>query len=147
MVVKEYEYIVEALEGYLCDELTGVICSENYRNRTYEHGYRNIFNEYRKLHEEFETNRENFTNSIQEQRVREEFRDQCRMKREDAKTRFMNDIQACSDVDINIFANDYLTKLEDEEDKTVAKRICLYPYLVSVLRANRKGEKSDGKKI
>lgn len=30
--MKEYEYIVEALEGYLCDELTGMICSENYRN-------------------------------------------------------------------------------------------------------------------
>lgn len=145
--MKEYEYIVEALEGYLCDELTGVICSENYRNRSYEHGYRKIFIEYRNLHKEFCANREKYTDLSHDQDVREEFRQQCEMKSKDIQTRFMKDMQACTDVDIKSFMDDYLKKLEEEEPKTAAKRVCLYPYLVSVLRAHRKGEESDGKKF
>ena len=145
--MKEYEDIVTALEGYLCDELTGVICSENYRNKSYEHGYRNMFVEYRKLHEEFETNREKFTDRSQEQDAKEEFQHQCEMRRKDVRDRFLSDIQACTDVDIKGPLENYLKKLDEEETKTVAKRICLYPYLVSVLRTTRKGEESNGKKI
>lgn len=59
----------------------------------------------------------------------------------------MNDIQACTNADIKSSMDDYLKKLEDEKVKTVAKRICLYPYLVSVLREAKKGEESDGKKF
>lgn len=145
--MKEYEYIVEALEGYLSDELTGVICSENYRNKSYEHGYRKIFVEYRKLHNDFCANREKFADLSQEQAAREEFQHQCEMKCKDIQAKFLNDIQACTNVDIKSSMDKYLEKLEEEETKTVAKRICLYPYLVSVLRATRKGEKSNGKKF
>lgn len=145
--MKEYEYIVEALERYLCDELTGVICSENYRNKSYEHGYRKIFLEYRRLHRDFCANREKFTDLSQEQGAIEEFQRQCEMKSKDIQVRFLQDMQVCTDVDMKSFMDDYLKKLEDEEVKTVAKRICLYPYLVSVLRTAGKGEESDGKKF
>lgn len=67
------------------------------------------------------------------------------MKRKDIRDKFLNDIQACTDVDIKGPMHNYLKRLEEEEAKTVAKRICLYPYLVSVLRTTRKGEESDGK--
>lgn len=145
--MKEYEYIVAALEGYLCDELTGVICSENYRNKSYEHGYRKIFIEYRNLHKEFYANRDKFSDLSQEQDVREELRHQCEIKCKDIQARFLKDIQACTNVDLKISMDNYLKKLEEEDTKTVAKRICLYPYLVSVLRAARKGDGSNGKKF
>lgn len=145
--MKEYEYIIEALEGYLCDELTGMICSENYRNKSYGHGYRKIFAEYRKLHEDFCANKEKYTDLSQEQSVREEFQHQCELKCKNIQIRFLNDIQACTNADIKRSMDDYLKKLEEEEVKTTAKRICLYPYLVSVLRASRKGEKFDGEEI
>lgn len=145
--MKEYEYIVAALEEYLCDELTGVICSENYRNKSYEHGYRQIFAEYRKLHEDYCANREKFADLTQEQSVRAEFQHQCELKREEMRIEFFKDVQACTDVDIKKFMDSYLSTLEQEEAKTVAKRICLYPYLVSVLRASRKGVKFNGEKL
>lgn len=138
--MKEYEYIVEALEGYLCDDLTGMICSENYRNKSYEYGYRDLFSEYRKLHEDFCANRERFADLSQEQSAREELQHQCEIKRKEILDEFLKDLKVCTSADIKGSMDDYLQKLEAEEDKTVAKRICLYPYLVSVLRARRKGE-------
>lgn len=145
--MKEYEYIVGALEGYLCDELTGVICSENYRSRSYEHGYRNIFTEYRELHKNFEINKAKFTDLNLEQSVREEFQNQCQIKCKDARDRFLKDIQACSDVDIKSSMDRYLKKLGEEEVQTVSKRICLYPYLVSLLREKEKGGEINGKRF
>jgi len=145
IVVKEYEYVVEALEGYLCDELTGVICSENYRNKSYGHGYRHIFVEYRKLHEDFCAHEEIFADLTQEKNVKEEFQHQCEKKREDVRVRFFKDIQACTKVDIEGFMDNYLKKLAEEDVKTTAKRICLYPYLVAVLRA--KGGKVNGEEF
>nr|WP_304429695.1 hypothetical protein [uncultured Acetatifactor sp.] len=141
--MKEYEYIIEALEGYLCDELTGVICSENYRNKSYGHGYRQIFNEYRRLHETYKSEEEIFSNRERENAAREEFRCQCNEKREDVRIRFLKDIQSCTSIDIKSIMDDYLKRQEGEEAKTIAKRICLYPYMVSVLRKNRSGGKSN----
>ncbi len=145
--MKEYEYIVEALEGYLCDELTGVICSENYRNKSYEHGYRQIFIEYRNLHKDFCANREKFTDVSKEQAVRKEFRQQCEMKSKDIQAKFLKDLQVCTDIDIKSYMDAYLKRLEGEETRTAAKRICLYPYLVSVLRATRRGGGRYGEKF
>lgn len=145
--MKEYEYVIQALEEYLCDELTGVICTENYRNRSYEHGYRKLFVEYRKLHEDFEKNKERYIDTEQEQGAREEFKRQCRLKREDVFERFIKDIRSCSEVDVNGYVEKYLEDLEKEEVQTVAKRICVYPYLVSVMRENKEGGMNNDKKF
>lgn len=61
------------------------------------------------------------------------------------RTKILADIQPCAEIDMNSMAQQYLEALEKEEVQTVAKRICLYPYLVSVFRKNRKKEgRSDG---
>ena len=146
--MKEYEYIVEAIDGYLCDELTSVIASENYRNRTYKHGYRKIFMQYCELHEEFQAERERFMDPVQEREAKQDFQRQCQEKREDIQIRFLKDIQACTSIDMKHYMIDYLKKLKDEEVETVAKRICVYPYLVSILRKSQsEGEKSNDSKV
>lgn len=139
--MKEYEYIMEALEGYLCDELTCIICSENYRNISYEQGYRDLYLKYRKLHKDFEDNRTKFMDPSQEKSNKEEFYHQCQKERETIRNRFQKDMRTCVDFDIDVFANQYLSRLEEEEKRTTAKRICLYPYLVSVLREKGRVEK------
>lgn len=145
--MKEYEYIVEALEGYLCDQLAGVICSENYTDRSYNYGYLNIFKEYCGLHQRFCDNQEKYVDPVHGQKVREELQHEYMQRRQDIRNRFMKDVQDCVDIKIDSYEDDYLKKLDEEEIKTVAKRICLYPYLVSVMRENRKGEDYHGKKV
>lgn len=145
--MKEYEYIAGALEGYLCDQLTSIICSENYRNRSYEHGYRELFAEYGRLHKAFESDKEKFCDVNVEQSAVKDFQNRCREKREDIQNRFLKDIQSCTDIDVKSYADAYLKKLDEEEFKTTAKRICFYPYMVSVLRENNRGGCSDDKKF
>lgn len=139
--MKEYEYIMEALEGYLCDELTCIICSENYRNRSYEQGYRDLYFKYRNLHKDFENNRTNFMDPSREKSIKEAFYHQCQEERESVRNRFQKDMQVCVDFDIDVYAKQYLNQLEEEEKRTTAKRICLYPYLVSVMREKGRVEK------
>ena len=91
-----------------------MICSENYRNKSYEHGYREIFAGYCKLYEDFCANKEKFTDLSQEQSVREEFQHQCEVKCKNIQIRFLNDIQACTNADMKRSMDDYLKKLEED---------------------------------
>lgn len=143
--MKEYEYVVKVVEGYLCDELTGLICSENYRNKSYDFGYRTLFAQYRKLCKDFNKNYERFTDPAQEAAVDEEIKRLCQEKQQQVRSQILVDMQPCTDVDMGIEMQRYLQALEEEEVQSVAKRICLYPYLVSVFREHRKKEgRSDG---
>ena len=146
--MKEYEYIVQAVEGYLCDELTALICSENYRNKSYDSGYRKIFERYQSLHRNFEENCEQFTNPVREAESAEEFKQRCLTFQQQVRRQFLEDILLCTPADIKGATEEYLKELRAEEFQTVAKRICLYPYLVSVLREHKKKEVGcHGKKI
>lgn len=138
--MKEYEYVVEAVEGYLCDELTALICSENYRNRSYDSGYRKLFKRYQQLRINFEKKREQFTNPLQKTAATEEFKRHCQENQQQVRSQFLEDIQPCTQVDMKGAMRDYLEGFEAEEFQTVAKRICLYPYLVSVFREHEKKE-------
>lgn len=138
--MKEYEYIVKAVEGYLCDELTALICSENYRNRSYDIGYRKLFQRYQQLRTNFEEKREQFSDPDQETAVTEEFIRQCQENQQQVRSQFLEDIQLCTKSDMKGAMKDYLEELEAEEFQTVAKRLCLYPYLVSILREDDKKE-------
>lgn len=138
--MKEYEYVVKAVEGYLCDELTALICSENYRNRSYDRGYRKLFKRYQQLRTNFEEKCRQFSDPAQETAVTEEFKRQCQENQQQVRSQFLEDIQLCTKSDIKGAMKDYLEGLEAEEFQTVSKRICLYPYLVSVLREHEKKE-------
>ena len=51
--MKEYEYICAGIEHFLVDELVAVICQENLDGKTYEHGFRKLFDNYKKLRRSF----------------------------------------------------------------------------------------------
>lgn len=138
--MKEYEYIVKVVEGYLCDELTSLICSENYRNRSYDKGYRELFMRYQQLRTDFEKNYELFTSPAREIEAAAQFKCQCQENQQQIRLQFLEDIQLCTQANMKGAMEDYLDGLKAEEFQTVAKRICLYPYLVFVLREHKKKE-------
>lgn len=147
--MKEYEYIVEAIDEYLTDELVGVICTENYTNKSYVHGHRRIFDLYRTIHKEYEKYELESENPQMQKIAREEFNRQCREKRLKMQNAFLIDIQKfCGNVSIKDYQNEYLQKLQKEDVQTVSKRTYLYPYLVTVSRKIMKeASQSNGKKI
>lgn len=149
--MKEYEYIIKAMEGYLCHQLTGVICSENYRDRSYDIGYMTIFKEYWSLHEEYNKNRVRLEAPTLEEGAVREFEAHCQKKQEEIWKRFFTDMQACikdTSFDLTESREYYLCELEKEDAKTLAKRVCLYPYLVSVMRRHHREEReNDGLEV
>lgn len=149
--MKEYEYIIAALEGYLCDQLAGVICSENYRDRSYNAGYMTIFKEYWSLHEKYKNNCAQLEDPTQEKKVQDDLQVYCQKQREEICKCFLNDMQACVDdpnFDLTKSKDSYLEKLRAEDANILAKRVCLYPYLVSVMREHCKREgESDGLEV
>lgn len=150
--MKEYEYIVKNVEGYLCDQLTGVICSENYRLQSYDMGYMLIFKEYWSLHKNYVDNQARFQDPALKDEVDQELEDHCQKQRKEILERFLRDMQACagdSGVDLAKYKDHYLEELGKEDTKTLAKRVCLYPYIVSVMREYHEEErkKSDGLEV
>lgn len=120
--MREYEYVVGALEGYLCEQLASVICMENYENDSHPHGFRHIFDEFIQLREEYETNKI---------KQNDEWREQAASILDS----FVEDIGRTVPKDkINASKDHYLAKLDEEEYKTLGKRIAIYPYLISEAR-------------
>ena len=131
------------LEGYLCDELTGVICSENYRNNTYDLGYKNIYEEFWKLHNMYQSNISEYSDSSKDLKSKEKIRDYCENKRETLKNSFQQDLLSCSSASKDIILGklkEYHERLEREEDISLAKRVCEYPYGVKIHRLTKIGE-------
>lgn len=147
--MREYEYIVEAIDGYLTDELAGIICTENYTNKSYAHGHRRIFDQYRALHQEFVEHEAAMGDSETEKAAREEFKRQFAEKCSKMQDAFLKDIQVfCGSTSIKRYQDDYLQKYQGEKIKTVSKRVFLYPYLVAVSRKEvKEAARSNEKKI
>lgn len=147
--MKEYEYIVEMIDEYLTDELIGVICTENYTNKSYAHGHRRIFDHYRMFCKEFAEQKSKMENPDTEKAVKEEFKRQCEERRLKMQDAFLRDIQVFSgNTSIKNYQDEYLHKFQEEDVKTVEKRAYLYPYLVTVSRNMiREAAQSNGKKV
>lgn len=147
--MKEYEYIVEAIDGYLTDELAGVICAENYTDKSYAHGHRRIFDQYRALHQEFVDYEATMGDSETEKAARKEFKRRFAEKCSKMQNAFLKDIQSfCGSTSIKRYQDDYLLIYQCEKVKTVSKRVFLYPYLVEVSRKEvKEAPRSNEKKI
>ena len=65
--MKEYEYVALGIEELLIDELVGVICQENFSKKTYEHGFRKIFDTYRQMHNDYQAMKDDFENPEKEE--------------------------------------------------------------------------------
>lgn len=126
--MKEYEYIVGALEGYLCEQLASVICMENYENNPHPHGYRRIFDEYIELRNEFQN----------EKFEKNEFpNEEWKQKAKEILDSFVESLgNTVNDVELEDEKNKYLHKLYEEENITLGKKVGIYPYITKKAREN-----------
>lgn len=130
--MKEYEYIFAGIEEYLCDQLVSVICQENYDDKSYEHGYRRIFDEYRNLREEFIQKKERLLDPQLEEHERKELLQRCIKKRQVIQNQFVEGLAGQhKEIDVDGIRKKYLSELEKEDSQSLGKRVYIYPYIIS----------------
>lgn len=133
--MKEYEFIIKAIEYYLSDQLVATICRESYEQVGRIGGFQNIFREYGKLHQIYSLKDDKELTLFLEQM------EEMRMERLDS---FVDDLaEEKNGLDINSLKDKYINELKKEDAQTVGKRVYIYPYLVEQMRfynSKRKGE-------
>ncbi len=138
--MKEYEFIIKAIEGYWSDQIAATICRESYEQKTKIGGFQEMFREYGKLHELFSSGQESDWQL---------YIDSMKGKREERLNAFIADLEIEEvGVDIGKIKSRYLEELEKEEDQTVEKRVYIYPYLVEHMRelnSKQRGEQNGTK--
>lgn len=138
--MKEYEYVALGIEELLIDELVGVICQENFSKKTYEHGFRKIFDTYRQMHNDYQAMKDDFENPEKEELLRMAFVKDCEQQREVMLERFIADAKRnCGELDIQNLVDQYIERLEKEDVITTGKRVCIYPYIISQIRKYEEG--------
>ena len=137
--MKEYEFIVAAIEEELSDRLIALICLEDYGFRSQPDGYRALFDHYGDLHKEYE---ECIIADCSDELSQERFLEIKRKweaEREEMLTSFMKDL---NDDGINEHKRKYEEQLRKQEVQTLGKRIAIYPYLVSSVCKGIEGSNS-----
>ena len=140
--MQEYEFIINAIEEDLCDQLVSVICRENYDDKKYPDGFRRIFDEYGKLHEAYI--------SKSDSNLLQSYQQIWKEKQKNRLDTFIKDLKAeNNDFDIDALAKKYMEELEKEDIKTTDKRVCIYPYLTEEMQKNNSFERrnKNGKEI
>lgn len=133
--MKEYEYIARGIDEYLIDQLVGVICMESYEGTAYPHGFRRIYDEFAKLHSDFEMKQSEYSQFDNPQTVYDELSNDWKNKREsflDALFKYVRN--NCKGLDVDGIFEAYKTKLDAEDNATMEKRVMFYPYLFSKMR-------------
>lgn len=140
--MKEYEFIVQAIENDLCDQLTGVICRENYEVKPFSAGFRRIFDEYGRLHNEYAICSESERNTLVES-YQKVWKNKCQERIEE----FISDLREEQNApDVEGLKNTFFNALSKEDVKTTEKKTFIYPYLVTKMRecnSSRRKKKND----
>lgn len=126
--MQEYKFIIDAMDTYLCEQLASVICTENYSDKSYPHGYRRIFDQFVELHDQYNDlslKKKHFS----------EIKSAWEEKRNQILEKFVSDLNLTVDnVDLEIVAKHYLDQMSKEDVITLSKRVGIYPYLISEAR-------------
>lgn len=132
--MKEYEFIVSAIEEVLSDRLIALICLENYGIQSQPEGYMALFDQYATLQKQYkECIIADCSDELSKERYYK-FKQQWEKEREEMFDSFIRDLNADRDInaeDIAKYKDKYEEILKKEEIQTLGKRIAMYPYLVS----------------
>ncbi len=140
--MREYEYIVIAIEEFLCDNIAAIVCLENYNNCQLYGGFRKFFESYRRLHEAYQEKAESFKNSEIEEK--QKFHDECEQNRNKMLDAFIIDANFYSkNIDFKSEVDNYYSKLDEEDIITPEKRIYVHKYLLSLISNNSKEKEGE----
>lgn len=138
--MKEYEYIAEGIENFLVDELVSVICQENLERKTYEHGFRRLFDNYRILRDNYLTQKDDFMDPNREEANRVSFFEDCKVRREVILDKFLDDVDAnYPELHVRKLVEDYCATTDKDDVLPTEKRVCIYPYIISQIRLYKEG--------
>lgn len=136
--MKEYEYMLMAIEEYLCHYNTIAICSENYTGINFPNAHEELFDKFIEILEIYKNQFENKDEN--EYIARCNFR---RMREDDLKS-FMKDVSKIDSVNqkcINLedIVKGFLANADKIKNCALEDRVLLYPYIISEIR-NREEE-------
>jgi hypothetical protein len=138
--MKEYEYICAGIEHFLVDELVAVICQENLDGKTYEHGFRKLFDNYKKLRRSFielsYDGREIDSGDISNELAK---------KRNDVLNSFIDDIDAnYPSLNVRYLVEQYQTTIDSQDTINTEKRVSIFPYIISQIRILEEEKNNNG---
>lgn len=132
--MREYEFVVKAIEEDFCDQLTALICYESYRVEPHEDGYRRLFDKYGELYNLF---RDGCTDCEDIDSLLDEYHVKWKCNCDDRLNRMLKDLKKATGVtesDIDGFRETFLRKLDKEDVQTPEKRVYIYPFLITKVR-------------
>ncbi len=144
--MKEYEYIVLAIDEIFSHMITSVICLENYKRDDLSGVFRNVFKMFNELREDYKQ-LSNDSQNVPEDILDAQLKTKCRYKREEIFDGFIKEMQNIDEtIDYKKKILDFYTDLENEDVETLEMQLMVYPYLLSIVREKEEGkEKKDGK--
>lgn len=140
--MKEYEYIVIAIEEFLCDNISAIVCLENYNNCQFVHGFRNFFYRYRQLHKTYQEKAELFKSKDYE-KEKQRYLDECKQNRNEMLEAFIKDTECYLNIDFKSIVDSYYSELEKEDVITPDKRIYIHKHIISSISKNSKKKEGE----
>ena len=130
--MKEYEFIVHAIEEDFCDQLTALICYESYRVEPLEDGYRRLFDKYGDLYNLF---RGDEADSIDLDALLIEYRDIWNNNCNERLKDLLKDLKKAQDEKVvEGLKEHFVEKLNLEDVQTPEKKAFVHPYLITMIR-------------
>lgn len=131
--MKEYEYVLMAIEEYLCHYNTIAICSENYTGINFPNAHEEFFDKFIEILEMY---KKQFANDDENGSIA---RCNLRMMREDDFKSFMKDVSKIDSVNqkyINLedIVKDFLAGADEIKNFALEDKLLLYPYIISEIR-------------
>lgn len=132
--MKEFEFVVSAMDAFIVDQLVSVICTENYEEESYVGGFQKIFDDFRTLHEEYQKNREKLDSPGDQTSYTEQIR-AWESRRNDVRKSFLEYIKEDNPGhDIFTFVRTYEEKMKAQDITSIEMRVLLYPYMIRKMR-------------
>ncbi len=130
--MKEYEFVVRAIEEDFCDQLMALICYENYSMKPWEGGHKRIFDSYGEL---YDLIRGDEDGCLDLDGLLAECCGVWERNRDDRLEKLLKDLKEERDgPEVDELKSRFFERLGEEDVQTPEKRAFIYPYLIETMR-------------
>lgn len=132
--MKEYEYMIIAIDEVICHDVAGIICVENYFDCYFPNGFRKVFDLFSDFREEYKDNKEKYQ---YEESLMEtvKFQRRCRELREMILAKFIDELKKINlEIDYGNKVKEYLLQMDKEDIQTTDMYLRIYPLLMLLIR-------------
>ncbi len=138
--MQDYEHMIIAIDEFICHNVAGIICMENYKNCYFPNGFRKVFDSFCELRKDYEENRLEYLDQEYEDIRKAGFQAVCKKKKEELLREFIRELKAINaEIDYEEAVRNYYSVLEQEDVQTPEMYLAVYPYLISLIREKEEG--------